>query len=98
MEEIEKLRQRYAELNAQNSFLREEASASEVLLSQMNKTIFDLRVGAQALDAHEVKPLDYSVAAVTQRHNDLVQLQQRAQGNTDMLMSIVFLFYIVLIH
>ena len=78
--ELQALRERYAWLRAQNRALAEEGSAGEQLLGRMSKTSFDLRVGAQALDAHEVKPLEQCVAGVTQWHRDLAQLQHRARG------------------
>lgn len=77
--ELETLRARLADLSARNSFLREEAAASESLLGQMNKTIFDLRVGAQVLDTHDVKPLADAVSGAAQWHADLVQLSSRAR-------------------
>jgi hypothetical protein len=77
--ELEALRSRYAELSAENSFLRDEAVASEALLGQMSKSIFDLRVGAQVLDTYDVKPLADSVAGVAQSHRDLAQLSDRAR-------------------
>lgn len=77
--ELESLRSRYAELTARNNFLREEAAGSESLLNQMNRSIFDLRVGAQVLDACEVKPLADTVSGMTQWHQDLVELCMRAR-------------------
>ena len=76
---LDDLRMRYAELTARNNYLREEAAASESLLNQMNSTIFDLRVGAQVLDAYEVKPLADTVSGVSQWHKELVQLSDRAR-------------------
>jgi len=43
-QELESLRARYADLAGQNSFLRDEAALSELLLHGMDKTLFDLRV------------------------------------------------------
>lgn len=78
--ELLALRHRYATLTQQNSLLRQEAEASEVLLKQMTKSIFDLRVGAQALDSYDVRPLEDTVGGVMGLHEDLRALHSQAKG------------------
>ena len=78
-EEVERLRAKYVMLRQTHATLSSECRNSDLLLKDMRSCLFSLRLGAQALENHQVQPLMESWAAVTQHRQSLLNLSKKAQ-------------------
>ena len=77
-EEVERLRAKYVTLRQNHAALSSECRNSDLLLKDMRGALFSLRLGAQALENHQVQPLMESWAAVTQHRQSLLDLSTKA--------------------
>ena len=78
--EAETLRSRYAQLMEENRRLNSECSKKEQLLADMTSALFQIRVGAQALDMYDVNPLGDTVESIRERCLQLEDFTRRATG------------------
>jgi Mis12 protein len=76
--EIHELRSKYASLKEAHSVLSRECRDADLLLKDMRNALFNLRVGAQALETNQVQPLAETVAIMEQHKQALMQLSWRA--------------------
>eukprot|EP00602_Paraphysomonas_sp_CaronLab_P007417 CAMPEP_0185029504 /NCGR_PEP_ID=MMETSP1103-20130426/15852_1 /TAXON_ID=36769 /ORGANISM="Paraphysomonas bandaiensis, Strain Caron Lab Isolate" /LENGTH=175 /DNA_ID=CAMNT_0027564277 /DNA_START=182 /DNA_END=709 /DNA_ORIENTATION=+ len=83
------LRARYAELVATNNKLRSDCVAAEESLNDMSAALFNLHMGAQALDLHEVRPVIDTVSHLMQQNDLLRTLADKANVFTEDIMEVV---------
>ena len=91
-EEIERLRAKYLSLRQTHAMLSNECRNADLLLKDMRGALFALRIGAQALENHQVQPLNEAWAIMEQHKQKLLDLSQRSadmknQMNTALLSS-----------
>jgi hypothetical protein len=72
------LRSKFVELRESHALRKSECRDSDLLLKDMRNALFNLRIGAQALD--EVQPLADTLAIVEQHKRTLYELSRRAGG------------------
>jgi len=51
-------------------------------MNEMKTALFNIRVGAQTLDAHKVQPLDETAALLAQYKSDVMSLMSKAEALT----------------
>lgn len=82
-EEVEMLRQKYLNAQAEHNRIEQECLESEQLLKDMKSALFNLRVGAQILDEYQVKPISEKADTLNQKQARLGSLMKRATKLVD---------------
>jgi hypothetical protein len=77
-EELERLREKYLLIRQTHAMLSNECRNADLLLKDMRGALFALRIGAQALENHQVQPLNEAWAIMEQHKQKLSDLSRRA--------------------
>ena len=80
-DEVEALKSVYLAKRADHLQLAGECRDGDLLLKDMRKSLFTIRVGGQLFDDCKVQPLIETVAILEQHQGDMVKLSERAKGN-----------------
>jgi hypothetical protein len=91
--ELNAVRQKYLETQAQNNRLKLECEEAELLLKDMRSAMFNLKVGSQVLDEYSTGPFQSTMVglgdkkvelhALYERAASLVQVMEKASGAVD---------------
>ena len=79
-DEVEALKETYLTLRANHIQLTNDCKDGDLLLKDMRKSLFTIRVGAQTLDEFKVQPLIETVAILEQHQQTMTELSSRAKG------------------
>ena len=77
-EEVERLREQYQSIRQTYGMSSSECRNADLLLKDMRGALFALRIGAQALENHQVQPLNEAWAIMEQHKQKLSDLSRRA--------------------
>jgi hypothetical protein len=72
------LREKYLLIRQTHAMLSNECRNADLLLKDMRGALFALRIGAQALENHQVQPLNEAWAIMEQHKQKLSDLSRRA--------------------
>ena len=81
IDEVEALKEKYLTLRANHIKLTKECKEGDLLLKDMRKSLFTIRVGAQTLDECKVQPLIETVAILEQHQQTMTELTSKAKGS-----------------
>lgn len=81
IDEVEALKTKYLALRANHIKLTKECKEGDLLLKDMRKSLFTIRVGAQTLDECKVQPLIETVAILEQHQQTMTELTSKAKGS-----------------
>ena len=92
-EEVQSLKEEYLSLRANHVQLASECRDGDLLLKDMRKSLFTIRVGAQTLDECKVQPLIETVAILEQHQQTMVDLTARANGKKNIICAVIAFFF-----
>ena len=78
--EVDALKQHYLRIRSAHTRLSNECRNSELLIRDMRTAMFNLRVGAQALEENNIHPLEGTVGNLAQYRQILLKLSNTATG------------------